>query len=100
MALPEEVYQKYRSYMVNEFEGRLKKRNEQKRRLELDKSKTERKLKDYIVKYMGALKDEIEQEIYDKEKNRLSMLISSIQADIDQIQSNERNDILESEALF
>ena len=100
MKLPDDAYEKYRVFMVSKFEERLKKRTKEKRWLELDKNKFERKLNDYILKYMWEKKDEKEQEIYDKEKYRLTTLIHNIQADIDILKDNERNDILESEALF
>jgi len=47
MNLPDEVYEKYRIFMVSRLGERLKKRNAKKRGLELDKNKFEGKLKEH-----------------------------------------------------
>lgn len=86
--------------MVDKFEDRLKKRNTERRWLELDRNRFEAKLNQYITKYMWVKLNEKEQAIYEKEVNKYTSLINNIQADIDVLKNNERNDILEYQALF
>lgn len=100
MNLPDEVYEKYRIFMVSRLGERLKKRNAKKRGLELDKNKFEGKLKEHTLRYLWAIKNEKQQKICDDEEYRLTALIDNIQADIDILKEKERNDILECQALF
>ena len=100
MELPDEVYEQYRVFMVNKFEDRLKKRNAERRWLELDRNKFEAKFTAYVTKYMWAKLNEKEQAVYNKEINKYTVLINNIEADIDVLKNNERNDILEYQALF
>lgn len=100
MNLSDQAYEKYRTFMVGKFKERLDERNTERRRLELDRNRFERKLNNYIAKHMWTKLDEKEKVIYDKERLKLTMLVDNLQADIDVLKENQRNDILEYEALF
>jgi DNA invertase Pin-like site-specific DNA recombinase len=100
MTISDETYKKYSDFMLQEFENKVTERNKQKRELELHKGKTEHKLNRYMANNMAIKKDEREQGIYEQEKKRLVSLIESMQADIDNLTDEWRNNILEYEAIF
>ena len=68
------------------------------KQLEINRLKSEKSK--YIEKYMGIKKDREEERIYEKKKAEFDAKVKILKNDIDDLDEDERNEILETEAFI
>ena len=100
ISITEEDYQEYKNYWQVVYVEEQERKAERLQLLQLQRNHLQWKLNKFLSKNLWEKRDEQEQEVYDKERRQKQFIIDSIDKEISETKTSERNSIAEFESFL